>query len=126
MCPVSRAASCSCATRPSARPRRIPNCRSRRRSRPRPKLRRRRRNKPRAGTSDMKVAVKNLDNAEVGSIDLADEVFGAPVRSDILARVVNWQLAKRRAGTHKTKGISDVTGTTKKPYKQKGTGRARQ
>jgi len=40
--------------------------------------------------------------------------------------MVNWQLAKRRAGTHKTKGISDISGTTKKPYKQKGTGRARQ
>jgi large subunit ribosomal protein L4 len=53
-------------------------------------------------------------------------VFGLPVRRDILARVVNWQLAKRRAGTHKTKGISDISGTTKKPYKQKGTGRARQ
>jgi large subunit ribosomal protein L4 len=48
------------------------------------------------------------------------------VRGDILARVVNWQLAKRRAGTHKTKGISDISGTTKKPYKQKGTGNARQ
>ena len=48
------------------------------------------------------------------------------MRRDILARVVNWQLAKRRAGTHKTKGISDISGTTKKPYKQKGTGRARQ
>ena len=63
---------------------------------------------------------------EVGDIELADEVFGLPVRRDILARVVNWQLAKRRAGTHKTKGISDISGTTKKPYKQKGTGRARQ
>ena len=51
---------------------------------------------------------------------------GLPVRRDILARVVNWQLAKRRAGTHKAKGISDISGTTKKPYKQKGTGRARQ
>ncbi len=74
----------------------------------------------------MKLAVRNLDNKEVGDIDLADEVFGLPVRGDILARVVNWQLAKRRAGTHKTKGISDISGTTKKPYKQKGTGRARQ
>jgi len=74
----------------------------------------------------MKLKVHNLDNKEVGDIDLADEVFGLPVRSDILARVVNWQLAKRRAGTHKTKGISDISGTTKKPYKQKGTGRARQ
>src|SRR6202012_4633355 len=59
-------------------------------------------------------------------IDLADEVFGLPVRSDILARVVNWQLAKRRAGTHKTKGISDIQGTTKKPFKQRGPGRPRQ
>ena len=74
----------------------------------------------------MKLKVHNLDNKEVGDIDLADEVFGLPVRNDILARVVNWQLAKRRAGTHKTKGISDISGTTKKPYKQKGTGRARQ
>jgi large subunit ribosomal protein L4 len=74
----------------------------------------------------MKLTVKSLDNTEVGDIDLADEVFGLPVRSDILARVVNWQLAKRRAGTHKTKGISDISGTTAKPYKQKGTGRARQ
>jgi len=74
----------------------------------------------------MKLKVHNLDNKEVGDIDLADEVFGLPVRGDILARVVNWQLAKRRAGTHKAKGISDISGTTKKPYKQKGTGRARQ
>ncbi|HVH80021.1 MAG TPA: 50S ribosomal protein L4 [Stellaceae bacterium] len=74
----------------------------------------------------MKLTVRDLDNKEVGDIDLADEVFGLPVRNDILARVVNWQLAKRRAGTHKTKGVSEISGTTKKPYKQKGTGRARQ
>ena len=74
----------------------------------------------------MKLAVKNLDNKSVGDIEVADEVFGAPVRQDILARMVQWQLAKRRAGTHKTKGISDVQGTTKKPWRQKGTGRARQ
>jgi large subunit ribosomal protein L4 len=74
----------------------------------------------------MKLATTSLDNKEVGSIDLAEEVFGLPVRRDILARMVNWQLAKRRAGTHKTKGISDVQGTTKKPWRQKGTGRARQ
>jgi large subunit ribosomal protein L4 len=73
-----------------------------------------------------KLVVRNLDNQEVGDIELDDAVFGLPVRRDILARVVNWQLAKRRAGTHKTKGISDIQGTTKKPYKQKGTGRARQ
>src|SRR6266581_1703037 len=74
----------------------------------------------------MKLAVRNLDNQEVGDIELAEDVFGLPVRRDILTRVVNWQLAKRRAGTHKTKGISEIQGTTKKPYKQKGTGRARQ
>jgi large subunit ribosomal protein L4 len=74
----------------------------------------------------MKLKVHSLDNKEVGDIELADDVFGLPVRRDILARVVNWQLAKRRAGTHKAKGISDISGTTKKPYKQKGTGRARQ
>ena len=74
----------------------------------------------------MKTAVKSLDNKQVGDIELADAVFGLPMRKDILARVVQWQLAKRRAGTHKTKGISDISGTTKKPWKQKGTGRARQ
>ena len=74
----------------------------------------------------MKSAVTNLDNMTVGEIDLADAVFGLPVRKDILARMVNYQLNKRRAGTHKTKQIWGVSGTTKKPYKQKGTGHARQ
>jgi len=74
----------------------------------------------------MKTAVKTLENKSAGEIELADEIFAVPVRRDILARMVNWQLAKRRAGTHKTKGISDVQGTTKKPWRQKGTGRARQ
>src|SRR3954468_6702795 len=74
----------------------------------------------------MRATVRTLDNQEVGDIELAEEVFGLPVRRDILARVINWQLAKRRAGTHKTKGVSEISGTTKKPYKQKSTGRARQ
>jgi large subunit ribosomal protein L4 len=74
----------------------------------------------------MKLAVTDLDNKGAGEIELADEVFGLPVRKDILARMVNWQLAKRRAGTHKAKQIGDIQGTTKKPWKQKGTGRARQ
>ena len=74
----------------------------------------------------MKVKIKNLDAKDVGEIDLADDVFGVKPRADLLARVVNWQLAKRRAGTHKTKGISDISGTTKKPFAQKGGGRARQ
>jgi len=74
----------------------------------------------------MKVAVKTLDNKAAGDIELSDAIFGAKMRKDILARMVAYQLAKRRAGTHKTKGISDISGTTKKPWKQKGTGRARQ
>jgi len=74
----------------------------------------------------MKTTVINLDNKAVGELELDEAIFGVEPRKDILARVVNWQLAKRRAGTHKTKGISDIRGTTKKPYKQKGTGHARQ
>lgn len=74
----------------------------------------------------MQVKLQNLAAEEVGTIDLADEVFGLPSRTDILARVIDWQLAKRRSGNHKTKGISEISGTTKKPFNQKGTGRARQ
>ncbi|MDX2145613.1 MAG: 50S ribosomal protein L4 [Rhodospirillaceae bacterium] len=74
----------------------------------------------------MKCDVINLDKKSVGSITLPDAIFGADVRQDILQRVVRWQLAKRRAGTHKTKVISEVSGTTKKPFAQKGGGRARQ
>jgi large subunit ribosomal protein L4 len=70
--------------------------------------------------------VVNLENEKVGTVELADSVFGVDVRRDILARAVNWQLAKRRAGTHKVKTRSEVAGTTKKPFRQKGTGRARQ
>lgn len=73
----------------------------------------------------MKVAVKSIDNKKVGDIDLSDAIFGVKARADILHRMVNWQLAKRRSGTHKTKQIGDVSGTGKKPFKQKGTGNAR-
>ena len=73
----------------------------------------------------MKVAVKTLDNQAAGEIEVSDTVFAAPVRKDILARMIQYQLAKRRAGTHKTKGVSEISGTTKKPWKQKGSGRAR-
>ncbi len=73
----------------------------------------------------MKVPVRSLDNKASGEIELSDSIFGLEPRADLLHRMVNWQLAKRRAGTHKTKGISDIQGTTKKPFKQKGTGRAR-
>jgi large subunit ribosomal protein L4 len=74
----------------------------------------------------MKADIINLDAKSVGSLDLADDVFGLEVRGDILQRVVRWQLANRQAGTHKVKGRSEVSGTTKKPFRQKGTGSARQ
>ena len=74
----------------------------------------------------MQVPVITLANAPAGEIDLPDALFGAEPRIDIMARVVHWQLAKRRAGTHKVKGMGEVSGTTKKPYRQKGTGNARQ
>ncbi|MBI5164496.1 MAG: 50S ribosomal protein L4 [Magnetospirillum sp.] len=74
----------------------------------------------------MKTSIISLDNQTVGEIELAEAVFGVSVRTDLLHRMVGWQLAKRRTGTHKTKGISELSGTTKKPYKQKGTGNARQ
>ncbi len=74
----------------------------------------------------MQCDVVNLDNEKVGTIELADSVFGVDVRSDILARAVKWQLAKRRAGTHKVKSRHEVSGTSAKPFRQKGTGRARQ
>jgi large subunit ribosomal protein L4 len=74
----------------------------------------------------MKTQVISLENKKVGDIDLDDAIFGAPVRKDIIARMVNWQLAKRRAGTHKVKGRSEVSATKAKPFNQKGSGRARQ
>lgn len=74
----------------------------------------------------MKIAVKNLENKQVGEIDLAEAVFGVMPRRDILARAVYWHQAKKRSGNHKTKGISEISGTTRKPWSQKGTGRARQ
>ena len=73
----------------------------------------------------MKCDVLTLDNKKAGSIDLADGVFGAEVRKDIISRMVNYQLAKRRGGNHKTKTVSEIRGTTAKPWNQKGTGRAR-
>jgi len=74
----------------------------------------------------MKATVKNLENADVGSIELLEAIFGITPRRDILTRMVNYQLAKRRSGNHKTKEIGEISGTTKKPWAQKGTGRARQ
>ena len=74
----------------------------------------------------MQIDITTLDNGKAGTADLPDEFFAVAPRADILARVVHWQLAKRRSGNHKVKGLSEVQGTTKKPYKQKGTGNARQ
>ena len=73
----------------------------------------------------MKLKVVNLDAADAGEIDLPDDIFAVDVRRDILARVVNWQLAKRRAGTHKVKGRSEIARTGKKFGRQKGGGGAR-
>jgi len=73
----------------------------------------------------MKCDVISLDNKKVGSVDLDDTIFGAPVRADLMSRTVNWQLAKRRGGNHATKGRADVTGSTKKFVNQKGSGGAR-
>ena len=73
----------------------------------------------------MKLSVKTLDNKSAGEIELSAEVFGLEPRADLLQRMVTYQLAKRRAGTHKTKGIGEIQGTTAKPFRQKGTGRAR-
>lgn len=74
----------------------------------------------------MKIAVKNLQNKEVGQIDLSDTVFGIEERRDVMHLAVKYQLNKRRAGTHDVKEIGEISGTGKKPFNQKGTGRARQ
>ncbi|MCX5480376.1 50S ribosomal protein L4 [Kaistia geumhonensis] len=73
----------------------------------------------------MDLKVTTLDGGSAGEISLSDEIFGLEPRGDILQRMVRWQLAARQAGTHKSKGRSEVSGTTKKMYKQKGTGGAR-
>lgn len=74
----------------------------------------------------MKVKVVTLENKAAGEIELSDAIFGLAMRKDILHRMVNYQRAKAQAGTHKTKGVSEVSGTGKKPFKQKGSGNARQ
>jgi large subunit ribosomal protein L4 len=74
----------------------------------------------------MKLDVITLDAGKAGSIDLPDDIFGIDdIRGDILQRVITWQLAKRRAGTHKIQVRNEVSRTGKKMYKQKGTGGAR-
>lgn len=73
----------------------------------------------------MKFQILDHENKVVGDLDLSDGVFGVLPRKDIVTRVILWQLAKRRSGSHNVKGKSDVHGTTRKMYKQKGTGGAR-
>lgn len=73
----------------------------------------------------MELEVKTLDGAAAGSITVSDEIFGLEPRTDLIHRVVRWQLAKRQAGTHKAQQRSEVTGSTKKFVRQKGTGGAR-
>ena len=74
----------------------------------------------------MKLEVKSLDNKVLKEIKLEKSIFGLPFREDIIYRMLRYQSAKRQSGNHKTKGISEISGTTKKPFKQKGTGSARQ
>lgn len=73
----------------------------------------------------MEFNVKTLEGKDAGKVSLSDAIFGLEPREDILARVIRWQLAKKRAGTHKSKGRAEIWRTGAKMYKQKGTGRAR-
>lgn len=74
---------------------------------------------------DLLIPVTNFHNEDKGYMVLPGDVFDLPIRKDIIHRVVRWQLAKRQQGTHSTKTISEVSGTGRKPWNQKGTGRAR-
>ena len=74
----------------------------------------------------MKQEIKSLDNKVVKEIDLDKKIFGVEIKNEIIHRMIRYQLAKKRSGNHKTKGISEISGTTRKPFKQKGTGSARQ
>jgi large subunit ribosomal protein L4 len=73
----------------------------------------------------VKFDIKSLDGKSAGSIELNDEIFGLEPREDLIARMIRYQLAKRRAGTHAVKNRADIARTGKKMYKQKGTGGAR-
>src|SRR3954462_9667974 len=84
-----------------------------------------RRRLPSRKVREMKLNITTLEGKDAGSVELSDEIFGLEPRKDLIQRCVNWQLAKRQAGTHKTQGRADVWRTGKKMYKQKGTGGAR-
>jgi large subunit ribosomal protein L4 len=74
----------------------------------------------------MKEKISSLDNKKLKDIDLDKSIFGVEFKEEIIHRMIRYQLSKRRSGNHKTKGISEISGTTRKPFKQKGTGSARQ
>ena len=74
----------------------------------------------------MQLDIINFDGKKVGSVELIESIFGLEPRADILHRVVTWQRAKQRAGTHAVKTVSDVAGSGRKAFKQKKTGNARQ
>ncbi len=74
----------------------------------------------------MKQEVKNFEDKVIKEINLDKSIFGLDVKNEIIHRMIRYQLAKKRSGNHKTKGISEISGTTRKPFKQKGTGSARQ
>src|ERR1700733_12361902 len=70
----------------------------------------------------MELTITTLDGEAKGSVNLSDAIFGLEPRQDLIQRCVVWQLAKRRAGTHAVKNRADIARTTKKMYRQKGTG----
>ena len=74
----------------------------------------------------MKHNVISMEGGALGSVDLPQDVFSVKAKDSVVASVVRWQMAGRRSGNHKTKTVSEVSGTTKKPFNQKGTGNARQ
>ncbi|GAB4163458.1 MAG: 50S ribosomal protein L4 [Rickettsiaceae bacterium] len=74
----------------------------------------------------MKANLVSLENKVVGEVSLTEYIFGLEAREDIVKRVIDWQMAKARSGTHAVKTVGEVSGSNKKPFKQKGTGRARQ
>ena len=74
---------------------------------------------------DFKVQVLTLENKKLEDVILSKDVFGVEIKKDIVARVVNWQMAKKRQGSHKVKERNEIKGTNAKMYRQKGTGRAR-
>ena len=74
----------------------------------------------------MKCEVNSLDNKKIKDMNLNKDIFGLEMKEEIIHRMVRYQLSKKRSGNHKTKGISEISGTTRKPFKQKGTGSARQ